>query len=586
MRRKAGGRRSPLPVSFPGPGSRFASPATTITFRGIELSKLDDLAITGSVSGCHLGRLHSLRIGTGAVFTPAQPFEPGETVTVQTGVPLADSENWRYRFTVARLDFSPNGGARPTAGAPPSTRRGLGCGDERGRLRTLPEQHPTTLCVARLRRGAVGGGRLLLTPRPKIQRGPDAEWAAAILSRSGKLLWYRRFPHVVNDLNVVELDGRRLLALFHRTSPVSSYYELLDERYEHVARIAAGNGYKIDSHELQIGPRGTAFIGAYQGVLTPRNRRVTDYIVQEVDPMTGDVLFEWHALDHVPPWAGYSRELGEGYAWDYFHGNAIEPPTRRGRTLLVSSRNTSAIYGVDARSGTVRWVLGGRRDQFKLNRRSRARFCAQHDVRRAPNGDITLFDNGGTGLGDDGGCRLHPARALRLRVNPERREVRLVSAITSAKVDAEGDGYFPYATGSVRRVEGGGMLVNWGTAGHASEFASNGRVALHLDLGHWSYRAARQPWTGHPSGSPALVVQRRSNGTLDLWASWNGATEIRRWRVLAGAGEGALVPVGTARFADLETRIRVAAAGPFVAVEALGSGGRVLGRSEVVRATG
>jgi hypothetical protein len=46
----------------------------------------------------------------------------------------------------------------------------------------------------------------------------------------------------------------------------------------------------------------------------------------------------------------------------------------------------------------VKWVLGGRRDDFGLRRRER--FCAQHDARRLPGGDVLVFDNGGMWLGD------------------------------------------------------------------------------------------------------------------------------------------------------------------------------------------
>ena len=571
--------------SYPAAGWRFASPLTTVTFRGVTAAQLADLRVSGAASGVHAGRLHSLRIGVGAVFTPDEPFREGERVTVATSAPVRGADRGRFTFTTARF-------GRDSADAPSAQATGAAtaaaapqCFPQRSRLRTLPDLRPAEICVARLEPGAVAPGRLLITPRP-VERGPGAEWGAAILSRSGKLLWYSKSSDKINDLKTVELGGRPLLALFHRASSRRSYYQLLDESYRPAGRIFAGNGYDVDSHDLQIGPRGTVYLGAYQGVSVASGRRLTDYVVQEVDPVTGDVLFEWHALDHVPRWASYRLEPRAGVAWDYFHGNAIEPPTGQGRTLMVSSRNTSAIYGIDAITGEEQWVLGGRRDRFGLLEDHPGwQFCAQHDVRRTPDGDVTLFDNGALFHRGSADCPPHPARALRFRLDPRRGRARLERSVSSIPSSGSSAGYRPHAVGSARWVGDGNSLVSWGTAGRITEVTRRGAVALRVDLANWSYRAVRAEWTGRPLGVPALAV-RRDGGEVHLWASWNGATEIRRWRVLAGTTPERLMPTGRpVAFADLETRIRVRLADGYVAVEALDAGGGVLGRSATVSAT-
>ena len=86
-----------------------------------------------------------------------------------------------------------------------------------------------------------------------------------------------------------------------------------------------------------------------------------------------------------------------------------------------------------------------------------------------------------------------------------------------------------------------------------------------------------------PGGRPALVARRRGGG-IEAWASWNGATEIARWRLLAGADRSRLRGAGRrVRFADLETRLRLSRTPRFVAVQALDARGRELGRSGVAR---
>jgi hypothetical protein len=127
------------------------------------------------------------------------------------------------------------------------------------------------------------------------------------------------------------------------------------------------------------------------------------------------------------------------------------------------------------------------------------------------------------------------------------------------------------------------MFVSWGTSGVISEVTPGGDVLYAVNLPNASYRAVRTPWIGAPGGRPALVARRRRGG-IEAWASWKGATEIARWRLLAGARRDRLRGAGRrVRFADLETRLRLSRTPRFVAVQALDAGGRELGRSAVKR---
>ena len=63
--------------------------------------------------------------------------------------------------------------------------------------------------------------------------------------------------------------------------------------------------------------------------------------------------------------------------------------------------------------------------------------------------------------------------------------------------------------------------------------------------------------------------------------SWNGATEIRRWQVLAGPSPDALVPVAEAHRTGFETLIPVTTEARYVAVRAF-AGTRELAASAAV----
>jgi hypothetical protein len=194
-------------------------------------------------------------------------------------------------------------------------------------------------------------------------------------------------------------------------------------------------------------------------------------------------------------------------------------------------------------------------------------FCAQHDARRLPGGRLLLFDNGGTMLARHSRCPVHAARALLFGLDVAHRRVKLLRSYSSVGLAPGGGGLYSDWVGSAQLVPGG-ALVDWGSVSRVSEFGSDGRENLLLQLSYWSYRAEAVQWVGRPLGP-----------------SWNGATEVRRWLLLAGPSRDRLAPVGApVRFEDLETRMRVRTGQPWFAVRALGAGDAVLSTSRPTRA--
>jgi hypothetical protein len=80
------------------------------------------------------------------------------------------------------------------------------------------------------------------------------------------------------------------------------------------------------------------------------------------------------------------------------------------------------------------------------------------------------------------------------------------------------------------------------------------------------------------------VVHATGQHIVAVYASWNGATDVARWRVLGFGSSGTAVPVATALRSGFETVITVNY--PKYSrwqVEALAADGTVLGRSAQVR---
>ena len=73
-----------------------------------------------------------------------------------------------------------------------------------------------------------------------------------------------------------------------------------------------------------------------------------------------------------------------------------------------------------------------------------------------------------------------------------------------------------------------------------------------------------------------------------MYASWNGATDVASWRVLAGSSPATLTPARSAPRSGFETAISLPAAiaGPYLAVQALDGSGAVLGVSPAVKISG
>jgi hypothetical protein len=66
---------------------------------------------------------------------------------------------------------------------------------------------------------------------------------------------------------------------------------------------------------------------------------------------------------------------------------------------------------------------------------------------------------------------------------------------------------------------------------------------------------------------------------VHLYASWNGATGVAGWGMLAGVTPGALARVGGANKRGFETQIAAHVGLPYLAVQALDARGRVLSTS-------
>ncbi len=241
--------------------------------------------------------------------------------------------------------------------------------------------------------------------------------------------------------------------------------------------------------------------------------------------------------------------------------------------LLVSARNTWTVYKIDRASGAIIWRLGGKRNDFR--RGPGVHFAWQHDARAHPNNVVTIFDDEGDPP------EAKQSRGLVLEVDEAARTATLVHAYTHPR-----RGLLAGSQGSVQLLANGDVFVGWGAEPFYTEYRADGTVVLdgHI-LGAQSYRALRFPWVGTPAEPPALAVARHGRGRLTVYASWNGATAVESWSVLAGPGRRDLAVVGAANRTGFETPVEVAVPSStrYVAVRAVDRLGATIGTSAVIR---
>jgi hypothetical protein len=550
-------------------GTPDAFPYTQISFLGVPSNEISGVSVVGSRTGSHPGRLEGYVSASGASFVPLHPFAQGERVVAAATVGArGHTQRVSTTFYVARL----SGYRPPAAGAPAPAKPGTVQS-----FASQPTLHPPTITIT-TSSPAASAGDIFLTPTHGLgQSGP------MIVNGQGGLVWYLPLAtgEVAANLQVESYQGQAVLVWWQGHVPENlgvglGTDEIYDAAYQRIAAVSAGNGYQADLHDLQITPQGSAFITAYSlvdadlsSVGGARDGTLQDGLLQEIDIPTGLVMFEWHAYGHVELSDSYSQAPSSaGTPWDFFHLNSVSLDPWGDGNLIVSARNTWTAYEINHVTGAVVWRLGGKRSSFKMGAGTGTAY--QHDVRWQPDHTLTIFDNGGV-------PKAHSqTRVIRERIDWANRQVTLVSRYVRTP------GLLAGSQGDDEVLGSGNSFVGWGEDPYFSEFSPTGQMLFdgHLPAPGQSYRAYRFPWSATPAAPPSVAVSARG-GQATIYASWNGATSVSSWRVIAGSHPTGLQPIATAPAAGFETTITVQSPDRYFAVQAIGASGQVLGSSPV-----
>ena len=283
---------------------------------------------------------------------------------------------------------------------------------------------------------------------------------------------------------------------------------------------------------------------------------------------TGLVRWEWHSLDHVAAEESETeasttaRRRGTGFT----STRSTPSPTA---TIFISARSTWAGYQLEGGTGKILWRLGGLKSSFKMGPGTETAW--QHDGRILADGDVTFFDDGSN-------PPIHQqSRAVRIALDFKTHEAHLVSSYTHANPPL-----LAASQGNMQTLADGNTVVGYGGVPAISEYATTARCC--------STPTCRTtcPST-EPSASPGAAARRARRRCSpasttpakrrSCTSSWNGATEVASWRVLAGKHTGSLASQTTIPASGFESSTTLPEKYARVAVQALDAAGHVLGTS-------
>lgn len=340
-------------------------------------------------------------------------------------------------------------------------------------------------------------------------------------------------------------------------------YVILDNTYS-VVETWNSVGYPVaDMHDIEFLENGNVALFIYDREpfdMSPygglANAQVIHIVIQELDP-DHNVVFEWDSRDY---YFITDTFVSTGTAViDYAHTNAIEEDSDG--NFLISNRNMSEITKIDRLTGEIIWRLGGKNNDFTFidddTLPDVGAFSFQHDIRRLPNGNITIFDNANQFI-DEG---LRGSRGVEYELDESAKTATLIREF---RTDPETYSGF---MGSLQRLPNGNTVVGWGGGYNPSnqpiamtEFNPDGEVILELAFLNdalLSYRARKFPWQGFPTSAPVLVVTGEPGA---LHYSWNGATEVVSYAVMGGYSPQALSLIAEQPKTDFEEVTPLAAA--------------------------
>lgn len=438
-------------------------------------------------------------------------------------------------------------------------------------------------------RGDIADGYIFITPGNRSSELTGQHQGGPFIIGADNELVYRYEETLAShDFRVQEINGEPHLLFWHGERAVGHGYGnlvILDSEYQETRLsfstpmnwVAGAHRHPpgwTDFHENQVTPRGTIMMTTYNetsadltAIGGTENGALLDSMFVELDIKTGQTVFTWSALEHVPvsasklPLKTYMGNGKVGTPWDHFHINSIQDLPEG---ILISGRHTWSVYLVSHKTGEIIWTLDGSGDGSgdfaPLPKEDQ--FSWQHHARiygRTDDGSLqlSLFDNHFVKQGN----RTRPTRGLLLELpNPSEGRTRsphvIASLETSEAVYCDSQGSIDATLPNGNIIVGHGpvpLIREYGPPREGADLRWEARFGYNDRA--MTYRAFKSAWHGTPRvGAPSLVMEKSTEKASApgyiasrAYISWNGATDVEAWNVYMKSPSGAKLTGRAAR---------------------------------------
>jgi hypothetical protein len=375
----------------------------------------------------------------------------------------------------------------------------------------------------------VAGGYVFLTDSYKAT---NYGYYVMMLTNDATPVWYKQLTNAAFDFKELPNGYLHYAQQYHALSFGGGAYvthEILDEEFNDVESIRAGNGYNAECHDFQMLPNGHIFLTGYyltrvdmSKIVTNGNPAalVTGAILQELDAQR-NVVFQWRSWDHYPftsQWVNSSAAV-----ISEFHVNCITEDTDG--NLLISTPNW--VKKISRQTGDILWHLGGIENQFTfvgVSQQEGTNDFAGHDIHRLPNGHVLIYNNSSSAVG--------PTSMAHEYALDEANKIATHVWTYTPNPAVAGP-----SQGNAQRLPNGNTFIGWGgTSGSgvpACTEVSGTNVVFQMGFTNsrtTSYRAFRSPF---PSAS-----QANSSSVIDLATdnSYSFGTTAVSLDVVSGGG--------------------------------------------------